>query len=423
MEFTKPPRTGYGFIYILSNKSMSGILKVGLTTNSVAQRIKELNSTGVPTSFKAEKIFEVKETYLRVVEQSIHNKLKGHDFHHGKEFFKVDLSSCVRYVEDVIHHITGESSEDIVGEAKKRREEVAQKIELEKRILKQKEEYLKKENDSIKRKREEWLNSQIDPNYDNHQFFRILIILGLITVVITVIVMSESLVGGIFLGLIGWFWIYSQEKSYETNFKRNNEIEASKQFPYKSLTDIPDNLFTNQTKQKSQTYQSTKNYQSGIVEKTDKAIHRRSDFQEKSKTIKIKEVTNKAIHGRANSESKSPLSTDEYLSLIKFKPPIETKTWYLSKDGIGHKESGVFIPLVSLVITHNPDGYSFSNLNLEIEGKKVDFVPSNLVEIPKKLGKDDLISCFNCGQSITSNLNLNTKVVCSMCNKSWNQKA
>ena len=48
-----------GYLYILSNPSMPGLLKIGLTTRPVLDRVEELNAaTGVPTAFKIEAYFE-----------------------------------------------------------------------------------------------------------------------------------------------------------------------------------------------------------------------------------------------------------------------------------------------------------------------------------------------------------------------------
>ena len=107
MSYRNPPQQGYGYIYILSNEETfkKGIYKIGLTTNSVGQRIAELTTTGVPTVFKPEKIFMIKEDYLERVEKAIHIKLKSQSLHHGKEFFKADLDICVQAVEDCIHEV------------------------------------------------------------------------------------------------------------------------------------------------------------------------------------------------------------------------------------------------------------------------------------------------------------------------------
>ena len=48
-----------GYVYILSNSGMPGLLKIGRTTRSVGDRVAELNSaTGVPAPFAVEAWFE-----------------------------------------------------------------------------------------------------------------------------------------------------------------------------------------------------------------------------------------------------------------------------------------------------------------------------------------------------------------------------
>jgi len=426
MGFNQPPKVGYGFIYILSNESMTGIFKVGLTTNSVSQRIKELNSTGVPTTFKAEKIFEVKEQYLRLVEQSIHRELKNNDLHHGKEFFRIQLAHCVRCVEDIIHKITGEISEDIVGEAKRRKEEADHKREEERRILKKREEQLTQENNSIHQKRIEWIKKQVDPNYDSYQQVKIFTVIGIVITSLSVMVFYEKLLPGILIGIGGWIWIYLKDDSYNKELKKNIESEAAAKYPYKSLSDIPDYTYREANKVNNHSYDQQSQPKNPkidvIVEKMDRAIHGRQDHHEKPKTVKIKELSDKAIHRRSDTDSASSLTKDEYLSLIKFQKPLETKTWYLSSDGIGHKLSGTFIPMVSLVISDEPAGFDISKLDINIDGDKVSFISKNIVEKPNKFGGDDLISCPKCGQSFRVNLNTVSNVICPMCSTSWKQR-
>ncbi len=81
-----------GFVYVLSNKAMPGLLKVGYTTRSIYDRIDELNSTGVPTSFVIEFYFEVDNAQRG--ESLLHRALSKH--HYEKEFFKVSVEKVVQ---------------------------------------------------------------------------------------------------------------------------------------------------------------------------------------------------------------------------------------------------------------------------------------------------------------------------------------
>ena len=129
---------GKGFIYILSNPSMPGVFKIGLTTNSVYQRIRELSTTGVPQKFKVERLFEIDQSSLLRVESSAHTMLKRMGHHEGKEFFRCDLNLCVEVVEDVIFEMTGAISPDLVGDAQERHKLAeAKRLELQRLQAKQ----------------------------------------------------------------------------------------------------------------------------------------------------------------------------------------------------------------------------------------------------------------------------------------------
>lgn len=81
-----------GVVYILSNPSMPGLLKVGFTTGTAAGRASELSHvTGVPTGFKVEWFLPVSGD-PRAVEQRAHAHLAK--FREGKEFFKVTLAEA-----------------------------------------------------------------------------------------------------------------------------------------------------------------------------------------------------------------------------------------------------------------------------------------------------------------------------------------
>jgi hypothetical protein len=117
MLVNRTPARGNGFIYILSNPSMPNVYKIGLTSNSVKTRIRELSSTGVPTPFIAEKLFEIPLSDLRSVEKLAHENLKNKNLHHGKEFFNATLADCENAVLQAINDFSIGECRDILAEA------------------------------------------------------------------------------------------------------------------------------------------------------------------------------------------------------------------------------------------------------------------------------------------------------------------
>jgi hypothetical protein len=83
-----------GFLYIVSNPAMPGLLKVGYTTRAVNQRLTELASTGVPGKFRLEFYCEIESSV--VLERKTHSALRK--YHHNKEFFKCSVHEAVRAV-------------------------------------------------------------------------------------------------------------------------------------------------------------------------------------------------------------------------------------------------------------------------------------------------------------------------------------
>ena len=76
-----------GIIYVLVNPSLSGLLKVGFTTRTIEERVKELSSsTSIPTPFIA--IYWRSVGDVENLEKIVHARLKSYGFSHGKEYFK-----------------------------------------------------------------------------------------------------------------------------------------------------------------------------------------------------------------------------------------------------------------------------------------------------------------------------------------------
>lgn len=74
-----------GFIYFLTNPAMPNLVKIGYTTATVDERIRQLNSTGVPSSFELAACFYVAEPAK--VESELHEHLSARRFSENREFF------------------------------------------------------------------------------------------------------------------------------------------------------------------------------------------------------------------------------------------------------------------------------------------------------------------------------------------------
>jgi hypothetical protein len=90
-----------GFIYVLSNASMPGILKVGYTAGTVEQRAAALSSpSGVPEAYTIEKTFPVYAN-PRAIEKKIHRVLNTYRVSHRREFFRLSLNEAILRIQAV----------------------------------------------------------------------------------------------------------------------------------------------------------------------------------------------------------------------------------------------------------------------------------------------------------------------------------
>jgi T5orf172 domain len=244
MSANHEPATGKGFIYILSNNSMPGLLKVGLTENSIRQRIRELSSnTGVPTEFKLEKAFEIDANALFRVEQAIHRELKIAGFHHQKEFFKVSLVQCTYLAEEVIFQVTGVRSPDIVGLAEERLRAKEVRRQWETKELARRESLLREANFKIAQSRENWIVTRKALQSKNEEPWYtsignlIFMLIGISALGLVLFEAVGFVIGASLVGITG-FWLYQSHKGEVEQKERVLRAEAAKQYPFKSLDDF-----------------------------------------------------------------------------------------------------------------------------------------------------------------------------------------
>jgi len=100
-----------GWVYIITNKAIPGLIKIGYTLKDPILRANELDNSGAPHPYQVH--YEVLVYEPLEIEQRTHKALK--DFREGKEWFRCSLEDAVT----AIHKVIGEGSiliENIIGD-------------------------------------------------------------------------------------------------------------------------------------------------------------------------------------------------------------------------------------------------------------------------------------------------------------------
>lgn len=82
--------TTHGFIYVLTNRYMPGLVKIGMTTQTIKARMRNLYGTGVPVQFECVFAFSVPANDLHNVERLIHLTYDNVRANPHREFFEID---------------------------------------------------------------------------------------------------------------------------------------------------------------------------------------------------------------------------------------------------------------------------------------------------------------------------------------------
>ena len=84
---------GYGFVYILANESMPGLVKIGKTKRMPTERSLELFTTGVPQPFVVK--FAMFTSNMNSLESDVHDELSDHRVSLSREFFRIDVDEAI----------------------------------------------------------------------------------------------------------------------------------------------------------------------------------------------------------------------------------------------------------------------------------------------------------------------------------------
>ena len=90
-----------GWVYILSNESLNGLIKIGFSTKDPENRARELSGdTGVPTPFVVE--YEVLVDDPHGCEQKAHKLLSENRVNQKREFFQCTIDRAIETVKEIV---------------------------------------------------------------------------------------------------------------------------------------------------------------------------------------------------------------------------------------------------------------------------------------------------------------------------------
>jgi len=90
-------RTIRGWLYVITNKAMPGLVKIGYSRKDPATRAEELGGTGAPHPYEVQYDALVSQPYE--VEQRVHLALA--DLNEGKEWFRCTVSDAIQVIKRV----------------------------------------------------------------------------------------------------------------------------------------------------------------------------------------------------------------------------------------------------------------------------------------------------------------------------------
>ena len=120
-----------GWVYVLTNQGMSGLVKIGYTSGLPQERAKALYSTGVAYPFKV--MYQVRCREYRQVEQAVHRKLAAKRVNNGREFFACSVQEAI----DAIAACVGDhfiSDEDFRPASERKKRSVREQVRRRKHL-------------------------------------------------------------------------------------------------------------------------------------------------------------------------------------------------------------------------------------------------------------------------------------------------
>lgn len=130
-----------GYIYILSNPAMPGLIKLGKTSGLPSERAAQLHTTGTPQPFQVE--YQAIVSDMDYVEKICHKLFESFRLTDRREFFKLDTGKAIAEVQNIIKEkiieenvffLSNEELQRRQREVKIREEQAQEELQKELRI-------------------------------------------------------------------------------------------------------------------------------------------------------------------------------------------------------------------------------------------------------------------------------------------------
>jgi hypothetical protein len=112
-----------GFVYVMINPAMQGLVKIGLTKKSSGERTKRLRGTGVPDDFIV--VYDDLLTDCELIEKRLHKRFDEYRYKPNREFFQIPIREAIRGLMEesvgfIVPRVGADGGVEILPELKKK---------------------------------------------------------------------------------------------------------------------------------------------------------------------------------------------------------------------------------------------------------------------------------------------------------------
>ena len=97
-RFEKNKNNQTNCVYILTNPSMPGLIKIGKTEKTAHERAEELYTTGVPEPFSV--AHSIPSEYPEILEDILHKTFKQYRINEHREFFRYSADKVIEWLKN-----------------------------------------------------------------------------------------------------------------------------------------------------------------------------------------------------------------------------------------------------------------------------------------------------------------------------------